>query len=136
MVALKRAYISDEAYIRMKKFAAEENLPLSKAFDLLVLSSIDESGKRLSPLGEVAKEVEELAMTMGVTVPEAVEILLKTAQVIYSSNLPLWKALRPLEQLGREVEPKVTFLRLGRKGKRKGKKATPPRRTWSRDSSQ
>jgi len=128
VVTLKRAYISDEAYLRMKKFAAEENLPLSKAFDRLVLSSIDESGRRLSLLGEVAKDVEELAMTMGVTVPEAVGILLKTARVIYSSHLPLWKALRPLEELGREVEPQVTFLRLGRK-KRKGKKATPPHRT-------
>jgi len=100
---LTREYVSVEASKRVRKYAAERRIPISQAYHELICTILDENGKKRSELGEAEEDIKALAERLGWGIPETVTLICRTVKTIFSDNLPLWKALKSLPELEKEI---------------------------------
>jgi len=101
----KRVYISDEAYVRLKKFAAEKHLKLRDALDYLIMNSIDRDGSKkvLNIDPKVADIISSWASQIGITESELLFRMIKTIRILYDERLSLARALKSIPQLEKEL---------------------------------
>ena len=110
---LARIYLSNESKKRLKNYANLNNLTMKEAIDSLIMSCIDEDGRPRSIVisEEDVEDLEEIARMLGVSVNEAVSLIIKTVKVLYSPFLTLAEALKPIPELEKIIHSKEDLLK-------------------------
>ena len=107
---VKRIYVSDETYIRLRKYAANTGMKLREAIDRIVLETIDEDGKYIEPSIRVSRDVlmklHEWSAELGISMDELIRRMMLTISVLFDSRLTLADALKSIPELKRIIEMK------------------------------
>ncbi|RLE62447.1 MAG: hypothetical protein DRJ47_10675 [Thermoprotei archaeon] len=107
---VKRIYVSDETYTRLRKYAANTGMKLREAIDRIVLEAIDSDGKYIEPSIRVSREVLDMLTTwaneLGISVDELIRRMVLTISVLFDSRLTLADALKSLPELKRILDMK------------------------------
>jgi len=107
---VRRVYISDEAYKRIRKFMAEYGMKQQESLDCIILEGISESGRRTSPSlhldPEVADVLQSWARELGYTESELVERMMYTVSTLFDTRLSLADVLRSIPELRRLLAEK------------------------------
>ena len=95
-----RRYITEDADARVRKYAAAHNIPLITAYREIIKNAVDENGNIISDdLGEVRGELIDIADQAGMSLQELVKKMVLVYSVIYSGDIPLYQAFRPINEL-------------------------------------
>jgi len=107
---VRRVYISDEAYKRVRKFMAEYGMKQQESLDQIILEGVSESGRRASPSlrldPDVADVLQSWARELGYTESELVERMMYTVSTLFDTRLSLADVLRSIPELRRLLAEK------------------------------
>lgn len=110
---VRRIYVGDEAYKRLRKYAANMGIGLRDAADKIVLETIDENGRFVEPSIRVSREVfdklAEWSKELDLSLTELLNRMIMTISVLFDSRLTLADALKSLPELRRIIEIKRRY---------------------------
>jgi len=105
-----RVYVREDAYSRLKRYAARYNAKLYQALTEVILTHIDDDGQPVKNAIWVDDRTMETLTTLaareGKSASELIRMLCEMAETYFSEDLTLADALRPVSEIKEIIEKK------------------------------
>jgi len=107
-IKVRRIYLCEESYWRLKIFTSRYKLKQQEAIDTLIFNSIDENGELYSTKVGLDKEASNMVTTLAgkfnMPPEELIKWMCETIKVLFDSRLSLSDAIKSIPELKKILE--------------------------------
>ena len=108
---IRRIYLSDESYWRLKIFASRYKVKQQEAIDSLIFNAIDENGGLFDTKVSLDKDTANIVTTLSTKfhIPpnELIKWMCETIKVLFDSKLSFHEAIRPISELKKKLKEEM-----------------------------